>query len=126
MDEIYRMLGRERQADLDREALAWQHARALRSQPSLAIGLWRALAKHAPGHKQSRWRAFADRLACCRKAVQNHLAHVYRKLGIRSRTELALLLATAPADRRAGGLAELAHERIVEAVEARDPGEETT
>jgi DNA-binding CsgD family transcriptional regulator len=41
----------------------------------------------------------ADLLAIRPKTVQNHLARVYSKLGIRSRTELALLLATAPAGR---------------------------
>ncbi len=32
MDEMYRMLGREHQADLDREALKWQRAAELRGQ----------------------------------------------------------------------------------------------
>ena len=63
-------------------------------------------------------------LAMQPKAVESHLVRVYRKLGIRSRTELALLLATAPAARSAepgevgaAALAALTHERIVEAVE---------
>jgi hypothetical protein len=33
VDEIYRMLGRERQADLDREALKWRRAAAFRRGP---------------------------------------------------------------------------------------------
>ncbi len=36
MDETYRMLGREHQADLDREAMKWQRADAIRGR------------KHAP------------------------------------------------------------------------------
>ena len=38
-------------------------------------------------------------LAIPPKSVQGHLGRVYRKLGVRSRTELALLLATAAAER---------------------------
>jgi hypothetical protein len=43
MDEMYRMLGRERRADLDREALKWQRATKLRKRPAIALGIWRAV-----------------------------------------------------------------------------------
>jgi DNA-binding CsgD family transcriptional regulator len=41
----------------------------------------------------------AASLAIRPKTVQGHLASAYHKLGIRSRTELALLLASSPATR---------------------------
>ena len=68
MDEMYRMLGRERQADLDREALRWQQAAALRNRPSVAITLWRAIATHAPRPASSKpgstpYRSGEDRTA---------------------------------------------------------------
>jgi len=68
LDEMYRMLGRERQADLDREALRWQQAAALRSRPSVAITLWRAIATHAPRPASSKparraYRSGEDRAA---------------------------------------------------------------
>jgi hypothetical protein len=61
MDEMYRMLGRERRADLDREALKWQRATKLRKRPAIALRIWRAVVmrggNNLPGrHEQQRQR----------------------------------------------------------------------
>lgn len=56
-------------------------------------------------------REVADLLAIRPKTVPTHLALVYRKLGVQSRPELALLLGAGAGDRAP------ANERIVEAVE---------
>jgi hypothetical protein len=47
MDETYRMLGRERQADLDREAARWNLARTRNSRPSIAMMIWRTATRAA-------------------------------------------------------------------------------
>jgi len=47
MDETYRMLGRERQADLDREAARWELARTGSSRPSIALMMWRTATRAA-------------------------------------------------------------------------------
>lgn len=51
----------------------------------------------------ARNREAAAELFLSPKTVANHLGRVYRKLGVRSRSELALLLAAAPGEGRADG-----------------------
>ena len=54
--------------------------------PSLTEGEWRVVALAAQGHTNAE---IADRLFLSRYTVETHLKHVFAKLGLRSRAELA-------------------------------------
>jgi hypothetical protein len=49
MDETYRMLGREHEADLEREAQKWRRAAEVRGQPRTPATLVEAHADRKPG-----------------------------------------------------------------------------
>ena len=60
--------------------------------PSLTEGEWRVVALAAQGHTNAE---IADRLYLSRYTVETHLKHVFAKLGLRSRAELAALALSA-------------------------------
>ena len=60
--------------------------------PSLTEGEWRVVALAAEGHTNAE---IADRLYLSRYTVETHLKHVFAKLGLRSRAELAAVAASA-------------------------------
>jgi DNA-binding CsgD family transcriptional regulator len=60
--------------------------------PSLTEGEWRVAALAAQGHTNAE---IADRLFLSRYTVETHLKHVFAKLGLRSRAELAAVAASA-------------------------------
>ena len=60
--------------------------------PSLTEGEWRVAALAAQGHTNAE---IADRLYLSRYTVETHLKHVFAKLGLRSRAELAAVAASA-------------------------------
>jgi pimeloyl-ACP methyl ester carboxylesterase/DNA-binding CsgD family transcriptional regulator len=62
--------------------------------PSLTEGEWRVVALAAQGHTNAE---IADRLFLSRYTVETHLKHVFAKLGLRSRAELAAAAASAQA-----------------------------
>ena len=62
--------------------------------PALTEGEWRVVALAAQGHTNAE---IADRLFLSRYTVETHLKHVFAKLGLRSRAELAAVAASAPA-----------------------------
>lgn len=59
--------------------------------PSLTEGEWRVAALAAQGHTNAE---IADRLFLSRYTVETHLKHVFAKLGLRSRAELAAVAAS--------------------------------
>ena len=61
--------------------------------PSLTEGEWRVVALAAQGRTNAE---IADRLFLSRYTVETHLKHVFAKLGLRSRAELAAVVASAP------------------------------
>ena len=65
--------------------------------PSLTEGEWRVVALAAQGHTNAE---IADRLYLSRYTVETHLKHVFAKLGLRSRAELAAVAASAQPGRR--------------------------
>lgn len=69
------------------------------SEPGLTLTEAGVARLAANGQKNEQ---IADLLAIQPSTVQNHLARVYRKLGVRSRTELLLLLGAAQASERGG------------------------
>jgi len=60
--------------------------------PALTEGEWRVVALAAQGHTNIE---IADRLFLSRYTVETHLKHVFAKLGLRSRAELAAVAASA-------------------------------
>ena len=60
--------------------------------PALTEGEWRVVALAAQGHTNAE---IADRLFLSRYTVETHLKHVFAKLGLRSRAELAAVAASA-------------------------------
>jgi pimeloyl-ACP methyl ester carboxylesterase/DNA-binding CsgD family transcriptional regulator len=62
--------------------------------PALTEGEWRVVALAAQGHTNTE---IADRLFLSRYTVETHLKHVFAKLGLRSRAELAAVAASARA-----------------------------
>jgi DNA-binding CsgD family transcriptional regulator len=60
--------------------------------PALTEGEWRVVALAAQGHTNAE---IADRLYLSRYTVETHLKHVFAKLGLRSRAELAALALSA-------------------------------
>jgi len=60
--------------------------------PSLTEGEWRVVALAVQGHTNAE---IADRLYLSRYTVETHLKHVFAKLGLRSRAELAAVAASA-------------------------------
>jgi DNA-binding CsgD family transcriptional regulator len=60
--------------------------------PSLTEGEWRVAALAAQGHTNAE---IAGRLFLSRYTVETHLKHVFAKLGLRSRAELAAVAASA-------------------------------
>lgn len=64
--------------------------------PSLTEGEWRVVALAAQGHTNAE---IADRLYLSRYTVETHLKHVFAKLRLRSRAELAAVTASAQARR---------------------------
>jgi pimeloyl-ACP methyl ester carboxylesterase/DNA-binding CsgD family transcriptional regulator len=60
--------------------------------PSLTEGEWRVVALAAQGHTNAE---IAERLYLSRFTVETHLKHVFAKLGLRSRAELAALALSA-------------------------------
>jgi pimeloyl-ACP methyl ester carboxylesterase/DNA-binding CsgD family transcriptional regulator len=62
--------------------------------PSLTEAEWRVVALAAQGHTNAE---IADRLYLSRYTVETHLKHVFAKLGLRSRAELAAVAASARA-----------------------------
>ena len=60
--------------------------------PALTEGEWRVVALAAQGHTNAE---IADRLFLSRYTVETHLKHVFAKLGLRSRAELAAIAASA-------------------------------
>jgi DNA-binding CsgD family transcriptional regulator len=60
--------------------------------PSLTEGEWRVVALAAQGHTNAE---IADRLYLSRYTVETHLKHVFAKLGLRSRAELAAVAVSA-------------------------------
>jgi hypothetical protein len=64
MDEMYRMLGKEHQADLEREAQKWHRAAEVRGQRRAPAGLPRVQTRWKPGRFGSaRLIAFLVRVA---------------------------------------------------------------
>jgi DNA-binding CsgD family transcriptional regulator len=61
--------------------------------PSLTEGEWRVVELAAQGHTNAE---IAARLFLSRYTVETHLKHVFAKLGLRSRAELAAVAAAAP------------------------------
>jgi pimeloyl-ACP methyl ester carboxylesterase/DNA-binding CsgD family transcriptional regulator len=61
--------------------------------PALTEGEWRVVALAAQGHTNAE---IAARLFLSRYTVETHLKHVFAKLGLRSRAELAAVVASAP------------------------------
>ena len=61
--------------------------------PALTEGEWRVVALAAQGHTNAE---IAARLFLSRYTVETHLKHVFAKLGLRSRAELAAVAASAP------------------------------
>jgi DNA-binding CsgD family transcriptional regulator len=60
--------------------------------PALTEGEWRVVALAAQGHTNAE---IAGRLYLSRYTVETHLKHVFAKLGLRSRAELAALALSA-------------------------------
>jgi len=60
---------------------------------ALTEGEWRVVALAAQGHTNAE---IADRLFLSRYTVETHLKHVFAKLGLRSRAELAAVAVSAP------------------------------
>ena len=60
--------------------------------PALTEGEWRVVTLAAQGHTNAE---IADRLFLSRYTVETHLKHVFAKLGLRSRAELAAVVADA-------------------------------
>jgi DNA-binding CsgD family transcriptional regulator len=60
--------------------------------PALTEGEWRVVALAAQGHTNAE---IAGRLYLSRYTVETHLKHVFAKLGLRSRAELAAIAASA-------------------------------
>ncbi len=60
--------------------------------PALTEGEWRVVALAAQGHTNAE---IADQLFLSRYTVETHLKHVFAKLGLRSRAELAAVAASA-------------------------------
>ncbi len=61
--------------------------------PALTEGEWRVVALAAQGHTNAE---IAGQLFLSRYTVETHLKHVFAKLGLRSRAELAAVAASAP------------------------------
>lgn len=60
--------------------------------PALTEGEWRVVALAAQGHTNAE---IAGQLYLSRYTVETHLKHVFAKLGLRSRAELAAVAASA-------------------------------
>ena len=60
--------------------------------PAVTEGEWRVVALAAQGHTNAE---IAARLFLSRYTVETHLKHVFAKLGLRSRAELAAIAAAA-------------------------------